>query len=864
MMKWYENIFIALVGVGCLAGNLLAVGPTPELKEQMKSRGLYKNYIQKQAVQHKRGIDIPAPHAPDLSEARNNPGLYKTLTTTYLNALVILVDFSDNIADTLNHTPADFQDLLFSEASYPTGSMNDWYLENSYGEVGISGTVTRWVRLPQTYAYYANNDNGFGNYPMNAQKMAEDAVAAVDSTVDFSLFDNDGDGYVDALFIVHAGPGAEATGNDADIWSHSWSMQNTQVRDGVTLSGYTTEPEVYGNHITTMGVFGHEFGHALGLPDLYDTDYSSDGVGFWSMMSGGSWGSGGTKPVHFDAWSKIQLNWIDPIVLSDDTTNVLFEPVENSPKVMRLWTAGMPGSEYFLVENRQRLGFDISLPGEGLLIWHIDNTVGSNADEWHKKVALVQADGNLDLENGRGSDSGDPFPGDSLRLNFSDSTTPNSNDYFGNPTQVSVTDITPQGNDILFNAGVNFQSPYLVSTGWNILDGGQNNALNSGEIDTLQFSLQNLGVEMQNVTTRLTSSTPEITILQDSVFLNAIGHNESVSLDTSFVVSVDSSASEWAVSTFSLTLSNDSGTEFQFPFSAFINQGFGYFSNIETDSALWSHYNISQNFRDGWEMSEYRNHSQAGMKSWKLGSPGSGDYENSTDAALQTPRIFLKDSSEYELTFWHWMDAEVSSDDPSYAWDGGRIEISDDEGTTWEVLTPEGGYPYLIVQNPDSPFEPNTPVFSGNHDWQQVTVPLDDYHGEILVRFHFGSDAHVTGEGWYIDDVNIQETNAPVAVQDNESTLPLTTQLLPNYPNPFNPNTTIPIELAQSSRVQISIYNLKGQRVSVLLNEIRAAGHYSLQWDGTDSRGEMVSSGVYFVQLRTSNKTMIRKMTLLR
>jgi len=847
-----------------MAGNLLAVGPTPELKEQLKSRGQYKAYLQKRATRYERGIDIPAPHPPNLERARKNPGLYKTMTTTYLNALVILVDFSDNAADTLNHTPADYQELLFSEGTYVSGSMNDWYLENSYGEVGIGGVVTRWVRLPQTYAYYVNNNNGFGDYPMNAQRMAEDAVAAVDSTVDFSQFDNDGDGYVDALFIVHAGPGAEATGNDADIWSHSWSMQNAQVRDGVTLSGYTTEPEEYGSHLVTMGVFGHEFGHALGLPDLYDTDYSSDGVGFWSMMSGGSWGGGGATPVHFDAWSKSQLGWVDPIVLAQDTTGVLFPPIENSPQVLRLWTGGMTGSEYFLIENRQQLGFDVSLPGEGLLIWHIDNAVSSNSDEWHKKVALVQADGNLDLENGRGSDNGDPFPGDSLRLNFSDSTVPNSHDYFGNPTQVSVTNISPQGNDILFDAGVNFQSPYLVFTGWNILDGNQNNALNSGEIDTLHITLQNLGVDMPNVTARLTSPTPEITILQDSVSLNTIGHNEVVSLDTSFVIQVDSSASEWTVSSFSLDLSNETGVEFHFPLSAFINQGFGYFSEVESDSALWSHYKVSPDFRDGWDVSDYRNHSQTGTKSWKLGNPGSGDYENSTDAALQTPRVFLKDSSEYELTFWHWMDAELSSDNPSYAWDGGRVEISNDGGTTWEVLTPEGGYPYLIVQNVDSPFAPDTPVFSGNHDWQQVTIPLDGYHGEILIRFHFGSDAHVTGEGWYIDDINVQEINAPVTVKDNKTTLPLTTQLLPNYPNPFNPSTTIPIELAQQGRIQVSIYNLRGQQVAVLLSGVRAAGHYSLRWDGSNDRGERVSSGVYFIQLQAPGKTMIRKMTLLR
>ncbi len=863
-MKQYIRQVFLLILLGTISGQLLAIGPSPQLKNRLKREGHWKTYLQRRTNQYRRGIDIPAPHPPNLNAVRKNTGLYKTATTTYLNALVILVDFSDNPADTVSHTPGDYENLLFSEGTYPTGSMNDWYLENSYGQIGIGGVVTRWVRLPQTYAYYVNNNNGFGSYPRNAQKMAEDAIAAVDSTVDFSQFDNDGDGYVDALFVVHAGPGAEATGNNGDIWSHSWSLQSDEIRDGVTLSGYTTEPEVQGNGLVTMGVFGHEFGHALGLPDLYDTDYSSDGVGYWSMMSGGSWGGGGTSPVHFDAWSKYQLGWVDPIVLTDDTTNVSFSPVENTPEVMRLWTAGMTGNEYFLLENRQRVGFDVSLPGEGLLIWHIDDSINSNSNEWHKKVALVQADGRMDLENGRGSDNGDPFPGDSLRINFSDNTFPNSHDYNDNPTQVSVTNIIPQGNNIEFDAGVSFHSPYFVFGGWTIGDGSQNNALNSGEIDTVHIHLQNIGAAMHNVSARIASTSPEITFLRDSTWTDSIGHNQTVSFDTSFVVAVDSNAADWTIGSFRLTLRGENGTEFQFPFSTYINQGFGFFSDVESDAALWSHYNITQNFVDDWNLSQYRNHSQSGSFSWKLGAPNGGNYQNSTDAALETPKIFLKDSVQYTLTFWHWMDAEISSDNAGYAWDGGRVEISTDNDSTWEVLTPDGGYPYRVEANPASPFVPNTPVFSGSHGWEQVTIPLDGYTGNVSIRFHFGSDGYVTGEGWYIDDVNIYQNSGPVAIKADKSSLPFTTQLLPNYPNPFNPRTTIPFDLSRAGKIKVTIYNLKGQRVASLINETREAGRYSVVWSGTNDIGEQVGSGIYFIRLQTPTKSLVRKMTLLR
>lgn len=864
-MKSITKLLLTVFTVSILTSSLFAIGPTPEVKEQMIRHGKWQNYLQNRKALYRRGIDQPAKHPPNLKKIRQRQGLFKATSPTYLNALVILVDFSDNPADTVDNTPAKFEDLLFSEGTYPTGSMNDWYLENSYDQVGITGQITRWVRLPHPYSYYVDNQNGFGDYPRNAQGMAEDAVAAVDSFVDFSQFDNDNNGEVDALFIVHAGPGAEATGNDSDIWSHSWSF-GTQYRDGVALSGYTTEPEWQGNpadsNFVTMGVFGHEFGHALGLPDLYDTDYTSDGVGDWSMMSGGSWGNNGRTPVHFDAWSKYFLGWLDPVVLRSDTTNVVFNPVEYQPQVMRLWTAGSQGPEYYLVENRQKTGFDSYLPGEGLLIWHIDERINSNTNEYHKEVALVQADGRMDLEHNRGSDGGDPYPGLYMNTEFSGSSTPNSNDYEDNPTQVSVTNIATQGEDMSFDAAVEYQEPFLAFDQWAVLDNHGNGILDSGETDTLVVRLRNLGQPYENVFARLSTDVSGITIQNDSVYVGSIESNSPVNLDTVFIVSVDSSVAPWTLANFTIGLSNDAGIRFQYNLTAYINQGYGYHTTFESDAALWNNYAVTEHFLKGWNITTIDNHSPLGTKSWKVGDP-EGGYMNSMDAALESPRIFLDDTTDYTLTFWDKIDAEIDNNTTN-AWDGGRVEISTDDGLSWAPLTPSGGYPYSIINNPASPFDPGTPVFSGTYDWQLETVPLDGYSGEILIRFRFGSDGLTTRDGWYIDDLTIEGSTQPLAIQNQGRELPQGTLLLQNYPNPFNPVTTIPFELAGREAITISVYNLGGQLVKTLLHDIRDAGHYKIQWDARDATGKQVSSGMYFIRLQTSKQTFVRKLTLLR
>ncbi|HEY3199041.1 MAG TPA: protease, partial [Actinomycetes bacterium] len=178
------------------------------------------------------------------------------------------------------------------------------------------------------------------------------------------------------------------------------------------------------------------------------------GIGDWCLMAAGSWGLGGDRPVHPSAWCKLNQGWVDVVNQTVDGT-VTVNEVKTGRAVYRLWQDGAIGTEYFLMENRQRDGYDASLPGDGLLVWHIDDAVSTNRDERHYKVALVQADGRKDMEgNANQGDAGDPFPGSAHNVTFADSSGPSSKSYAGSATSVSITDIPEASASMTVRLGV--------------------------------------------------------------------------------------------------------------------------------------------------------------------------------------------------------------------------------------------------------------------------------------------------------------------------------------------------------------------------------------------------------------------------
>ena len=333
-------------------------------------------------------------------------------TTGRLHALVLLVDFPDNVQNT---PPAHFDSLLFDRAN--PDSMSSFYDELSYGALNVTGEVVGWLRAPQPYSYYTNGESGTGprSFPRNTPGLLTDVLTQFARTRRLSDFDLNGDGFVDGLFIIHAGGGAEADANAArrknKIWSHKWTLPTPFVQGSTKAYAYFTAPED-----GRLGVFSHEFGHFLGLPDLYDTTYRSNGIGSWCLMAGGSWNGAGNRPSRLSAWCLSQLGWVKPKNVRTTRTLTLDTLDRDKRDCYRLWSAGAAGSEYFLIENRQQRDRDDNLPGRGLAVWHIDDTQSDNSNPTTYRVALVQADGKRDLELAKNEgDAGDLFPG-SLRV----------------------------------------------------------------------------------------------------------------------------------------------------------------------------------------------------------------------------------------------------------------------------------------------------------------------------------------------------------------------------------------------------------------------------------------------------------------
>jgi immune inhibitor A len=442
---------LALSLVILLAQISIAVPPKPEVVERWGSEGR----LQELAAIEQRARDNGFNDMTGVPGDRNGRALTGTGPV-----IVILVDFDDNVADVVAHPVAHFDDMMFSVGTHPTGSMRDYYLENSYNQFDFAGYVVGWYRMPELYSYYTNGNYGFGSYPRCAKKMVEHAIAAADPDVDFSLYDSDGpdgipnsgddDGYVDALFVVHAG--SEGAGGDGwAIWSHAGYTRAPVNVDGVQAFRYATTPED-----DNIGVYCHELGHVYGLPDFYDTDYSSEGLDAWCLMASGSHLNGGRTPCHFNAYCKLDLGWVDPVVPTSNQTSVVFPGVETNPVVYKLWTDGSPSNEYFLVEYRKRQYFDTYIPWKGLCVYHVDENMTTNRNECcgpgspHYLVALEQADGDCDLENGLAADGCDPFPSyaalcDTQYTVFDANSWPNSNAYDDSETLVAIRNIVLGG-----------------------------------------------------------------------------------------------------------------------------------------------------------------------------------------------------------------------------------------------------------------------------------------------------------------------------------------------------------------------------------------------------------------------------------
>lgn len=484
----------------------------------------------------KAGIDtLPAglqPHLRDTSvssarpveNAPQEPLVWSGAEGSH-KLIVILVDFTPSAS--LFTTDAQWNQLFFNTTA-GAKSIKSYYQQASFGQFSLDPADETYgmpddgviaVTLP--YAHPDPASTGDVN-----RTISRNAILAADPFINYSSFDTDSSGGLDVnelhLMVIVRG-NEEAYGGSTGacaphIWGHRWSLYGTvpapQV-DGVYVGaldyggGYTQEGEWHemttencpnksiGGHMATMGIMAHELGHDIDWPDLYDTDGSSEGVGYWSIMGSGNWTRtstdtySGQTPVLPDAFLKWYQGWITPIQQTFPQSGVAIQSSADHPTAYLL--GANPGGvdwdfddssgtgEYFLVENRQLVGFDAGLwridtagNAKGCVIWHIDETRPydntANATETRKLVDVEEADGppqDMDSTGNRGDD-GDPWPGSANETAFTATSDPNSNWYSSAASGIALTNISTAGTGCTVDfSGIGLMWTGAVNTSWN-------------------------------------------------------------------------------------------------------------------------------------------------------------------------------------------------------------------------------------------------------------------------------------------------------------------------------------------------------------------------------------------------------------
>lgn len=377
------------------------------------------------------------------------------------NYLVILVGFADMKMTFGNE---DFDRWLNVDGYYGTGSVSQYWRDNSGGKYRPKFTVVGPYNLPNKTAYYGAADSE-GNYDVNPREMVVEAVQAAKadhSELDFCQFDNDGDGVMDNCYVIYAGYSQASTGVSTDIWPHSWYMADESlVVDGTVVYNYSCSQELVGNDrrlkkMDGIGTFTHEFGHILGLRDLYDTDDYENGLGQhpgnYSLYAHGSYNNESKTPAALWAFERNQMGWLEEgenlFRLTGDMDVTLDHFMTSGQAAYIDCQPGMEGGkEWIVVENRQQRGWDEYIPAHGLLIYHYDYSQQAQELNWdynapnndakHPCLYIKAADGDASELNSEG----DTWPGMTGACTFADWTTPSARNWHGDATGTPLCNI---------------------------------------------------------------------------------------------------------------------------------------------------------------------------------------------------------------------------------------------------------------------------------------------------------------------------------------------------------------------------------------------------------------------------------------
>lgn len=928
MKMWSKvTMMLAVVGIVSLVGlvhTARAVAPRPGLLEELREQGKLSEYLELRRMARAKGVWGPNPK----TRAIRTPLAAGVTATTY-RIPCILVDFSDNPwnGGGVAATPEMFDSLLFSEGLNPTGSLKEFYEQASSGALEIEGVVVGWFRMPNTYAYYMNNQSGLGNYPQNSQRLAEVAIDSASKYLDFSQFDNwPVDSTVDGVMIVVPGTGAEETGDRGSIHSHRYVTSVGKFYNGVLVTDYTIQPEeTNSTHgpMNAIGVFCHEWGHIFDLPDLYDLDQCdslelcegdlSYGLGDWSLMALGNWLPSNLShtPSQFDAWCRLQLGFASAVNVTTNMTDVVIAPVAESGTVYRIWEGGATsGNEYFLVEYRRRTGFDSKLPGGGLLIYHVDEFKTSNREQWiegidppseHYKVALEQADGLFALErlNDHGS-SGDVYRADSA--GFDQLSYPSSRKYTGEPTQVAVWNISDTGGTMTANFDVTYSRPYLASSGYatSELVGDGDGILEQGETFELVFNVTNELKSTSNVTVTVSAPGSGLTFDDDQFSIStltngATADNSSDPIQISipadfrsrtieFLIDI---AAEGGIYHWQDSLSLAIGA----PHVLIVDDDRG--GNVETKYTTA----LSQigEVHDVWSIAEKGTPPLDSLQRYPVvfWATGASNNVSPTTDGVNVIKQYLDADGRLLLTGQDIIENVSQRGDTDLI--NNYLGVDFAGNALFAAVNGVDGDPIgagVFLNAGSAGGSQQTSADSLSLVNGSIAVPSHYYfiggglagvhvdNGFRLVFFGFGADmAPLLDENpspqaqlleriidWLDDGMATAVLQNPIDQVDAAS-VPRGFELLQNYPNPFNAGTVIPFTITgpAGGEVTLEVFNILGRHVITLLDDRLEPARYQVNWDGRDEEGRPLASGVYLYRLTVNDKrTAARQMVLLK
>ena len=431
------NLIIVLLGVACLAHAVIA---TPEpVEKRLPDGSIEKVYIRGDENYHYltrldgtliAGTEVGTADDNVVAMAHRAPARVELSSSVpskgTVRIPVVLVNFTD-LSFTLPDAREQFSALYNGNGgSNPnaTGSVHDYYMASSDSALNLVFDVYGPYDLSQNMAYYGANSSN--NHNVRAGSLIlEAAMLAEQAGVDFTPYDNDNDGYVDNLSVVVAGYNEAEGGHENTIWPHYSRVTSSTAVSGKYIGGYLVISEYRGSRGSTqagIGTYCHEFGHALGLPDLYDTQNGSNyTVGTWDVMCSGSYNNNGSTPPTFTAFERFMMGWLTPTQLQH-ANNYVLDPIETSNTAFLVADAthnlsryNPVPAEYFLIENRQAVGWDANtgaLVGTGLMISHITFSSGKwDYNTFNNSTPLGFAIVSAGIASSSYSSPADLFPG---------------------------------------------------------------------------------------------------------------------------------------------------------------------------------------------------------------------------------------------------------------------------------------------------------------------------------------------------------------------------------------------------------------------------------------------------------------------